>query len=257
MRLGPALQGDVADAIRQGVLVGAAAAAFVVPASLNSGLLSELNWQKPGYETVSRPFKATARYAEFGSYSPSPDARHLADWIADSGDNARADFILIDKKSARVLVFDGQARLRANSPVLLGGALGDDTVPGIGSRPLDQVQPQERTTPAGRFVGERGHNARGEDVVWVDYEAAVSIHRVLTIDPTQKRLERLASETVADNRVSWGCINVPVSFFEAYISPIFMRRHALIYVLPEVKQLQSVFASYDVREQYGSRKSNP
>lgn len=250
MRPHPALHSDVVDAIRVGVLVGAAAAAFVFPASVNSGLHKEWNRLASPPAAVSRALEPTARFAQFANYSPSPDARHLADWIADSGDNAGSDFILIDKKGARVLVFDGQARLRANSPVLLGGALGDDTVPGIGSRPLDQVQPEERTTPAGRFVGERGHNARGEDVVWIDYDAAVSMHRVVTTDPAQRRLERLASETISDNRVSWGCINVPVAFFEAYISPIFAKRHALVYVLPELKPMQSVFASYDVQKKY-------
>lgn len=257
MRLGWPLRSDVAEAIRQGLLVGASAAAVVFPASVSSGLHSELKWRTTGVMGVYRVHPPPARYAEFGNYAPSPDARRLADWIADSGDNGGSDFILIDKKTARVLVFDRQVRLRANSPILLGGALGDDTVPGIGSRPLDQVLPQERTTPAGRFVGERGHNARGEDVVWVDYDSAVSIHRVLTTDPTQRRLERLASDTIADNRVSWGCINVPVAFFESYISPIFQRHHALIYVLPEVKALQSVFALYDVEAKHGRRNPVP
>jgi hypothetical protein len=126
-------------------------------------------------------------------------------------------------------------------------------MPGIGKLSLDQVKPGERTTPAGRFVGERGRNARGEDVVWVDYDAAVSMHRVLTLHPEERRLERLASETVADNRVSWGCINVPVAFYETYIRPIFAKRRALIYVLPEVKPLQSVFNAYDVQTKYSSK----
>ena len=56
-------------------------------------------------------------------------------------------------------VFDGDARLIGSSPVLLGGTPGDDSVPGIGTRPIAQVLPQERTTPAGRFVAERGRNA--------------------------------------------------------------------------------------------------
>ena len=53
--------------------------------------------------------------------------------------------------------------------VLIGAARGDDTVAGIGSRPIAAVAPHERTTPAGRFTAEPGHNASGEDVVWFDY----------------------------------------------------------------------------------------
>ena len=102
-------------------------------------------------------------------------------------------------------------------------------------------------------MGEKGRNARDEDVIWVDYDAAVSMHRVLNTHPEERRLERLASETVADNRVSWGCINIPVAFFETHISPIFAKRRALIYVLPEVKPLQSVFGLYDVQTRYAQQ----
>jgi hypothetical protein len=186
------------------------------------------------------------RVADFGDEWASADARHVADWVADSGDNGGAGFVLIDKKHARIYVFDADARLRDSAPVLLGSARGDDTVPGIGERPLDRVRPHERTTPAGRFVAERGRNARGEDVVWVDYDAAVSMHRVLTTHPRERRLERLATPAVDDNRISYGCINVPVPFFEAYIRPTFAERPAVVYVLPEIRPVREVFASYDV-----------
>jgi len=88
--------------------------------------------------------------------------------------------------------------------VLLGLARGDDSVPGIGERKIAEILPFERTTPAGRFVGERGRNASGEDIVWVDYDAAVSMHRVRATNPKERRLERLASPTPADNRI-WAC----------------------------------------------------
>jgi hypothetical protein len=185
------------------------------------------------------------RFAEFGKTRPSSDARHVADWVADSGDSA-GEFIIVDKKYARLYVFDADARLRGAAPVLLGAARGDDSVPGIGLRPLSDVRPEERTTPAGRFVAERGHNARGEDVVWVDYDAGVSMHRVLATNPKERRLERLATPTVADNRISYGCINVPAAFYEAYVRPAFAARRAVVYVLPEARPVREVFGSYDV-----------
>ena len=106
--------------------------------------------------------------------------------------------------------------------------------------------PDERTTPAGRFVSERGHNALSEDVISVDYDAAVSMHRVRTTNPAERRLERLATSTIDDKRISYGCINVPVAFYEGYIRPLFAVRAAVVYVLPEVKSVQYVFGSYDV-----------
>jgi hypothetical protein len=249
----PVIRSELADAIRRGLLAGATVAVVLFPSLLNSSFDSDSSRRYSRNADNFSAAKSTPRYADFGNFPTSPDALYLANWIADSADNAGSDFLLIDKKYARVLVFDARARLRATSPILLGGAVGDDAVPGIGNRPLDQVKPAERTTPAGRFMGERGRNARGEDVVWVDYDAAVSMHRVLTLHPEERRLERLASETVADNRVSWGCINVPVAFYETQIRPIFADRRALIYVLPEVKPLQTVFYAYDVQTKYAQQ----
>ena len=186
------------------------------------------------------------RQADFGRFKVSPEARHVADWIADSRDNAGAGFVIVDKQWARIHVFDSQARLRGTSPVLLGAARGDDSVPGIGTRAIAQVLAHERTTPAGRFVAERGHNASGEDVVWVDYDAAVSMHRVRATNPQERRLQRLASPTVADNRISYGCINVPVAFYESSLRPLFAQHDAIVYVLPETRPAQQVFKAYTV-----------
>lgn len=181
------------------------------------------------------------RLADLHGQRASDDVRRIADWVAATKDASGSAFVVVDKRDARVYVFDADARLRASSPVLLGGARGDDTVPGIGARQISDVLPEERTTPAGRFVGERGHNARGEDVVWVDYDAAVSMHRVLTLNPEERRLERLATPTSEDNRISYGCINIPVDFYEAHIQPIFATHRAVVYVLPEIRSLAEVF----------------
>jgi len=231
-------------AIRGALIVGAAVVATVLSLDLVTG----------GYPVLSAASislwpqapQAHTHSADFGHESPSPDARHLADWIADSRDNENADFIIVDKRYARAYVFDAEARLRGASTVLLGSALGDDSVPGIGLRPIAEVRPEERTTPAGRFVAERGRNLNGEDVVWVDYDAAVSMHRVRATQPSERRLERLATPTVDDNRISYGCINVPVAFYEAHVRPLVATHRAIVDVLPEVKPVQQVFGSYDV-----------
>ena len=196
-----------------------------------------------------------SHFADMGGMSVSRDVRYMADWIADSHDAAGSAFVIVDKKDAKVYVFDGNARLLGSSPVLLGSARGDESAPGIGSRPLDEVLPEERTTPAGRFVGERGHNSRGEDVVWVDYDAGVSMHRVLTTDASERRLERLATSPTDDNHVSYGCINVPVAFYEAYLRPSFASQRAIVYVLPELRPLGQVFAVYDVEAARGFVRS--
>ena len=173
---------------------------------------------------------------------PSLAARKTANWIVSSHDNAGAAFFIIDKKRARLLVFDAAGNLQGASPVLLGLARGDDTVPGIGDKALADIRPQERTTPAGRFVAERGRNLQGDDVVWVDYAAAVSLHRVRNVNPGDRRVERLLTKTIADNRISYGCINVPVAFYDHVVQQAWRSgRGVVVYVLPEKRGLEEVF----------------
>lgn len=201
----------------------------------------------PSVQPATNTTTATSvRFADFGVDKPSADARYLANWVADSRDNGATEFFIVDKKDARVYAFNAAAHLTGSSAVLLGSAKGDDSVPGIGLKPIAAVKPSERTTPAGRFLAERGRNTSGEDVVWVDYDAAVSMHRVRTTNAKERRLERLATPTAEDNRISYGCINVPVAFYNAHIKPAFAKHRAVVYVLPEVKPVQQVFGSYDV-----------
>ncbi len=180
--------------------------------------------------------------AQFGAASPAADVRQLANWIAHTGDHQGRAFFLVDKVHATLYAFDLDARLLASTPVLLGAAVGDDSVPGIGTRPMARILPSERTTPAGRFVAEAGRNLQGEGVVWVDHTAAVSMHRVRSSDPLERRAERLGSATTADNRISYGCINVPPAFYERHVRAAFAANPtAVVYVLPETRSLQEQF----------------
>jgi len=61
-------------------------------------------------------------------------------------------------------------------------------------------------------------------------------------DPRERRLERLASPDAADRRISYGCINVPARFYDRQLKPLFAARGAPVYVLPEVKPVEEVFA---------------
>ena len=173
----------------------------------------------------------------------SAQARQLVRWVLQSGDNKGLPFAVIDKKNARVTVLTASGQARGSSPVLLGLARGDDSVPGIGERKMADIRPEERTTPAGRFLAEHGRNANGEDIVWIDYDAAVSMHRVRANNKAERRLERLTTPTPADNRISYGCVNVPAAFYERVIMKTFDVQNAVVYVLPDVKSLSTVFAA--------------
>ncbi|MBP1746792.1 MAG: hypothetical protein H6Q54_1407 [Deltaproteobacteria bacterium] len=194
-----------------------------------------------------------AKRANFEQEHVSRDARLVADWVVDSGDNRGMSFVIVDKMDAKVFVFYADGRLRGAAPALLGMALGDEAIPGIGNRAMSSIRPEERTTPAGRFVAYLGINFYRKDILWVDYEGAVSLHRVVTNKPAERRLERLATPTPLDNRISYGCINVPAKFFDKVVKPAFAKTTGIVYVLPEIKSTSEIFASYyDVEQR--SRK---
>jgi hypothetical protein len=110
----------------------------------------------------------------------------------------------------------------------------------IGTRPLAKVRPHEKVTSAGRYVTEPGNNTRGEDIVWLDYDAALSMHRVRNV-AGEARTQRLLSPTVADNRISFGCVNIPADFYDRYVDPMFSRSSGVVYVLPESRSPESMF----------------
>lgn len=169
------------------------------------------------------------------------DALELVGHVRQSNDHHGAPFLVLDKRAARLWVFDAQARLLGSAPVLLGLAIGDDTVPGVAEMPLPEIADAARTTPAGRFVIEPGRNLHGDDILWIDYEAAVSMHRVRSVNAGERRLARLASPRAADRRISYGCINVPVAFFNRVLTPFFAESRAIAYVLPETRPMAAVF----------------
>ncbi len=197
------------------------------------------------------------RRADFRQEASSPDARELAHWVVDSADNRNLPFIVIDKVQARVYAFDAQGRLRGATAALLGTAVGDDSVPGIGERKLSAVRPHERTTQAGRFVAYLDRDIKGEEVLWVDYDTALSLHRVVTTQVKDRRAQRLASPTPADNRITYGCINVSVEFYEDVVSPLFQRTQGIVYILPETRAARVVFGSYAVDEQLQVQAAAP
>lgn len=181
----------------------------------------------------------------FERLRPSADARHVVEWALATGDAGGKPFLVVDKRAARLFVFEGNGRLLSSTPVLLGSARGDDSVPGVGERAqAGELAPDERTTPAGRFVTQPGRNLEGEHVVWVDYGAALAIHRLRPGRAHHIRAARLESSTPHERRVSLGCIVVPVSFYLDVVEPLLGRRRGVVYVLPETMAARDFFQQH-------------
>ena len=178
----------------------------------------------------------------------SARVRQLVRWSTATADHQGLPFAVIDKPAARIHVFSSQAQWLGSAPVLLGAAAGDRSAPGIGAKPLAHIRPHERTTPAGRFVTEPGRNLQGDDIVWIDYDAAVSLHRVRSVSAAERRLQRLASPGARDKRISYGCVNAPAAFYNQFIAPWFGRAPGVVYVLPDTEPFATFFEAASAYE---------
>ena len=240
---------DVVAGLKHGALLGLAACAVLLPSGRSerssdrgTSKLTQTDGAEPG-----RRGTADERRARFGGQLHSWQAQAVADWVVDSNDHRDRPFAILDKMGAKLFVFDKAAQFLGSSMVLLGSAIGDETLGSVRDKPLATISPEERTTPAGRFVSEAGHDSSGESVIWVDYDAAVAIHRVQVIDPKERRFERMATSSAEDKRISNGCINVPWGFFETVVRPALADSRGVVYILPDVKELHHVFPGfYDV-----------
>lgn len=223
--------------------------------------LSQAIAGRRGFKGVSRLGVVSAACLALAAPLPahaqefSGAATQLISAVRTSSDNQGLPFVVVDKKEARVYVLDGRGRLIAETAALLGLARGDHSVPGIGDRPLADIRPAERTTPAGRFVAEPGRNVYGEHVIWIDYDAALALHRVR--DNGRDRLsQRLWTATPDDNRISYGCVVVPVEFYESVVKAAFTGGRGVVYILPETVPWKDAF-HLEARSTHLSRLSSP
>ena len=189
-----------------------------------------------GAETLAR-----ADVEAFVTEPASEAAIQVTNWVIASGDNDGLPFIVIDKVTAALLVFGPDGVLLGETPALLGVSNGDESSPDIGERALSAITREERTTPAGRFAAQYGFASGDRRVFWVDYATSVALHPVVTANRSERRLQRLRSPTPEDNRITYGCINVPAPFYADVIQPLFEESGGIVYILPDTRPLEDVF----------------
>ena len=148
----------------------------------------------------------------------SQQVKDTASHVGQTKDNGGKPFIVADKMSGNITLFDANGKALTTAPALYGSEVGDT------------LQGTNRQTPAGRFTltYSKEDKSLGDmqvldgvsmqdgntNYVW-------AIHRV--INPKgENRLNRLTSKTASDNRISNGCINVPAEFFNKYLDKQFV-----------------------------------
>lgn len=174
-------------------------------------------------------------------------AQRVLSWVNDTGDNAGLPFVVIDKPNATILAFDASGKPVGHGPVLIGRAQGDDATPGVGQKSLAEIGPAEKTTPAGRYLAKFGLAAGHNKVLWVDYATSVALHTIPTGNPKENRAKRMLSPTIEDNRITFGCINVPKALYNGKIAPMFARKGGYVYILPDIKPLEDAFPPLHAR----------
>jgi hypothetical protein len=137
-------------------------------------------------------------------------------------------FMITDKVDGKLHVFDAEG-----NPVVQTAAL---TGRGVG----DKVQGGNGVTPAGKFTMQlvEDHEYYGgyryDLVESYDGNGVIAVHAVWTGEKSEKRPERLASKTAADNRISWGCINTSNEVMMEKLVPNWEHINgSLMFVMPE------------------------
>jgi hypothetical protein len=149
---------------------------------------------------------------------PSVTVARQARWAIETKDHRGLPFLVIDKGRARLFAFDGEGRLRASTPVLLGAARSDRAA--------------APATPAGRFIAEARIPGPGGSLVWLNGDAELKLHAPDFWLAPGRALQRLASSQPDDKRISDGSLHVPPAFFQQYLRPLRNQR-SVAYVLPE------------------------
>lgn len=177
------------------------------------------------------PVDAQASTTTYTQTVLSQQVKDTASHVVQTKDNEGKPFIVADKLSGNITLFDANGKVLETAGALFGSEVGDT----INSA-------EQRATPAGRFeldyskasdtklYGSHTQHLKGTEMTGADgTEYVWAIHRV--INPKgENRLNRLSSKTASDNRISNGCINVPAEFFNKHLDKPF---DGVLYVLPE------------------------
>ena len=82
------------------------------------------------------------------------------------------------------------------------------------------------------------------------------MHPVVTSNPSEHRLKRIKSQEPADHRITFGCINVPASFYTGVVLTAFSGGAGVVYILPESRPLEEVFPGLTAVDAAASEKQD-
>ncbi len=177
----------------------------------------------------------------------SPLAQSVFTEMAATAQISGKGFIIADKPNGMIHVFDKDGNVIAQDTALYGRDVGDV----LGS--ASSLEGGKKVTPAGKYALEAvklrdgGTYAGGYTLDLVgtnDGTGTIAIHAAYLGNVNEKRLERLASPDVKDNRVSYGCINTShKTFLDKIIPNINKLNGGMVFVLPDSPETFSMPAA--------------
>ena len=147
--------------------------------------------------------------------------------IVAQNDNQGKQFIVADKQAGTLTMYTASGQQITSTPALFGKTAGDSV--------------SSKNTPSGRFetkqanVSTEGYGGSAQVLTQNGQNlqlggSSYAIHRVYTKYASENRQGRLDTPTATDNRISLGCINVPVDFYDTYLNS---DQATVVYVMPE------------------------
>lgn len=230
----------VLKAMQQGVM------SFAVMVNLNPVALPNLASLDVPVSTFTVKQVVERPKADFGTVNAPASVKLVADWQRREAPNKPV--IIVDKQGGVAYVLDASGKLVAKTPALTGKAVGDIETEAAKTKELDDLKDSDKITPAGVFQASRLVSDEYGEVVKVtgNDKFIIAIHRTYLDTPAEMREARLASPTSTDNRVSFGCINVPASFYDNIIVNTAPSTGTFpVVILPETTNVESFFPNVD------------
>jgi len=170
-------------------------------------------------------------------------------------------FMIADKPSGAIHVFDRTGALIDSGPALFGMSAGDQFIEAPDKTDMEAMSVSERITPAGTYRLQQrsvpsypggqvlAFQKDGQDV-GANSSGYVAVHSVWLEKPEQRREERLASTTPDDNKISFGCINTSSQMFLGKILPhVAEFDGGTVFVLPDAVETTAAMFPAQTRQE--------
>lgn len=158
--------------------------------------------------------------------------------------------VIVDKQMGLTYMIDANGVLAGKSASLTGKTKGDfRSEEAKKTASVESIAEKDKVTEAGMFEGAlKKSEDYGRVITLQEFNNySVALHQTYLKKPAERRQERLESATPEDNRISFGCINVPNEFMQNVVLksiPYGMTRFPIV-VIPESKSIQAFWPSED------------